>query len=149
MDGASRQTGAWVGLQLKSLTRERVEHAIRLNFPASNNEKEYEAILAGIDLAQSLSSEKLLICNDSQLVVRQVKGEYETLDQRIARYMGLVKQRLGSFMAWKLEHIPRDSKEMADSLAAMAASIPINETISLPIYIYYHPESSIATNQVR
>ena len=49
----------------KPPTRERVEQAKRLDFPASNNETEYEAILAGVDLAQSVSSEKLLIRNDS------------------------------------------------------------------------------------
>ena len=65
MDDASCHTGARVGLQLKALTRERVEQAIRLDFLASNNETEYEAILVGVDLAQSVSSEKLLICSDS------------------------------------------------------------------------------------
>ena len=50
---------------LKPPTRERVEQAIRLDFPASNNETEYEAILAGVDLAQSVSSEKILIRSDS------------------------------------------------------------------------------------
>ena len=64
MDGAPRQTGARVGLQLKAPIGERVEQAIRLDFLASNNETEYEAILAGIDLAQSVSSEKLLITLD-------------------------------------------------------------------------------------
>ena len=78
VDGSSRHTGVGVGLQLKALTGERVEQAIRLDFPASNNETEYEGILAGIDLAQSVSSEKLLIRSDSQLVVGQINGEYET-----------------------------------------------------------------------
>ena len=78
MDGASRQTGVRVGLQLNALTGERVEQAIRLDFPFSNNETEYEAILARIDLAQSLSSEKLLIRSDSRLVVGHVNKEYET-----------------------------------------------------------------------
>ena len=44
MDGASRQTGAGVGLQLKAPTGERVEQVIRLDLPASYNETEYEAI---------------------------------------------------------------------------------------------------------
>ena len=52
----------------------------------------------------------------------------------MARYMGLVKQRLENFVAWKLEHIPRNSNERADALAAIAASIPIKETVLLPIY---------------
>ena len=80
MDRASRQTGARVGLQLEALSRERVEHTIPLDFPVSNNEIEYEAIIARIDLAQSVSSEKLLIRSDSQLVVGQVNGEYKMRD---------------------------------------------------------------------
>ena len=69
MDGVSRQTGVGVGLQLKAPIGERIEQAIRLDFSASNNEIEYEAILARIDLVKSVSSEKLIIRNDSQLVV--------------------------------------------------------------------------------
>ena len=65
MDRSSRQTGAGIGLQLEALIEERVEHAIQLDFPVSNNEAEYEAIQAGIDLAQFVSSEKLLIFSDS------------------------------------------------------------------------------------
>ena len=62
------------------------------------------------------------------------------------KYVTLVKQRLGSFLAWKLEHIPKDCNEKADALAAMAASLPIIKTIFLPIY--YQPDSSIAIVQV-
>ena len=69
MDGASRKTGAGVVLQLKAPTGERIEQATRLDFPASNNEVEYEEILAGIDLAISVSLEKFIIQSDSQLVV--------------------------------------------------------------------------------
>ena len=99
MDGASLQKRAGVGLQLKAPTRERVEQARRLYFPASNNETEYEAILAVINLAKSVSSEKLIIRSDSQLIVGQVNGEYETQDQCMVWYASLVKQRLGRFMA--------------------------------------------------
>ena len=64
----------------------------------------------------------------------------------MARYMGLVKQRLGSFAAWKLEHIPRDSNERVDALAVVAVSILIKETVFLPIY--YQLASFIATDQI-
>ena len=78
VDGNSRHKGAGVGLQLKAPIGERVEQSIRLDFPSSNNEIEYEAILAEVDLSQFVSSEKILILSDSQLVVGQVNGEYET-----------------------------------------------------------------------
>ena len=46
VDGASRQTGAELGLQLKASIGEIIEQAIHLDFPVSNNEAEYEAIIA-------------------------------------------------------------------------------------------------------
>ena len=58
VDGASRQTRARVRLQLKAPIGERIEQGIRFDFPSSNNETEYEAILAGNDLATSISSKK-------------------------------------------------------------------------------------------
>ena len=99
MDGASRQMGAGVGLQFKASTEERIEQAIRLDFPASNNEAKYEVILVGIDLAIFVSLEKIIIPSDSQLVVGQVNRGYETRGKRMAKYVCLVKSRLKSFAA--------------------------------------------------
>ena len=64
----------------------------------------------------------------------------------MVKYVSRVKQRLRSFSVWKLEHIPRDSNEKADTLAFVAASLPITETIFL--LMYYQPVSSIASSQV-
>ena len=75
-----------------ALNGEMIEHAIRLDFPVSNNETEYEAILAGVDLVKPVSSEKFIIHSDFQLVVGQVNGEYKTRDQCMVRYICLVKQ---------------------------------------------------------
>ena len=80
MDGASRQIGVSIGLQLKSLGGDKIEQAIRLGFSASNNELEYEAILVEIELAVAISADKLIIRSDSQLVVGQVNAEYESRD---------------------------------------------------------------------
>ena len=62
------------------------------------------------------------------------------------KYASLVKQWLGSFAAWKLEHIPRNSNEKANALEVVASSIPIRETVLL--LVYYQPASSITTDQV-
>ena len=78
--GASRQTGAGIGLQLKSSGGDKIEQAIWLGFSTSNNELEYEAILDGIELAATLFSNELIIRSDSQLVVGQVNAEYESRD---------------------------------------------------------------------
>ena len=64
----------------------------------------------------------------------------------MTKYFSWVKQRLNNFLVWKLEHVPRDSNEKVDELASVAASLPITETIFLPIY--YQPISSISSPQV-
>ena len=56
VDGASRQTRFGIGLQLKSPVGEKIEQAIRLGFNTSNSESEYEAILARIELAATVST---------------------------------------------------------------------------------------------
>ena len=55
MDDASHKTRVGVGLQLKAPLRERKEKSIQLGFLASNNEIEYEEILVGVNLTESLS----------------------------------------------------------------------------------------------
>ena len=72
IDGASRQSGAGIGLQSRTPLGDKIEQSIRLEFGASNNESEYEAILVGLELVAALFSKRLLIWSGSQLVVGQV-----------------------------------------------------------------------------
>ena len=65
VDGASRQTGVGISLQLRSPSGDKLKQTIRLGFKASNNESKYEAILARIELAAAISTGKLLIQSDS------------------------------------------------------------------------------------
>ena len=64
----------------------------------------------------------------------------------MTKYVSRVKQCLGSFSVWKLEHVPRDYNDKADALAAMATSLLITKIIFLPIY--YQLFSLIAPSQV-
>ena len=70
MDGASRVSGFEVGLVLQSPTGELVEQTIRLSFPTSNNETEYEVVFAKLDLTLMLAATKLEIKSDSQLIIK-------------------------------------------------------------------------------
>ena len=103
-------------------------------------------MIADLELALAVGADSLSIRSDSQLVVGQVNAEFESRDPRMEKYASLVKHKLSTLLAWKLEHVPRDSNERADALAAVAASLPIKETIYLPIY--YQLGSSILRAQV-
>ena len=115
VDGASRQTGAGIGLQLTSPIGERIEQEIRLGFNATNNESEYEAMIARLELALAMGADSLSVQSNSQLVVRQVNAEFESKDPRMAKYASIVKQKLNTLSAWKLEHVPRDCNERVDA----------------------------------
>ncbi|CAL8164013.1 unnamed protein product [Prunus armeniaca] len=69
VDGSSNRQGSGAGLVLKTPDDTTIKYAICFQFRASNNEAEYEALLAGLRLAQSSGAERLIICSDSQLVV--------------------------------------------------------------------------------
>ena len=91
VDGASRQSGVDIGLQLTSHTGERIKQAVHLGFSASNNESEYEAMITGLELALAVGANSLLIRSDSQLVVGQVNAEFESREPRMEKYASLVK----------------------------------------------------------
>lgn len=73
VDGVSRSSGLRVDLLLESPTGKQLEQSICLEFPASNNETEYEVIMSGLSLAIALSVSKVKIHSDSQLVVGHMR----------------------------------------------------------------------------
>ena len=90
VDGSSSKQGSGTGICLKSPTREILEQSFRLEFHASNNEAEYEALIAGLRLAHGLKIRNIHAYCDSQLVSSQYSGEYEASDERMDAYLKLV-----------------------------------------------------------
>ena len=62
---SSNVKGSYVGVYLKTLTGEIIEQSFHLGFKASNNEAEYEAMIADLWLAKSISTKRLLMMSDS------------------------------------------------------------------------------------
>ena len=87
MDGASNQKGSGVGLVLMSLEKVVNEKSLRLNFSATNNEAEYEALLVGMAMVQRMGGKSIKLFSDSRLVVGQVRGEFEAKDERMQGYL--------------------------------------------------------------
>ena len=83
VDGASNRKGAGVGLVLTSSDMVTIEKSLRLGFPATNNEAEYEALLEGMAMVLRMGGKSIRLFSDSRLVVGQVKGEFEAKDERM------------------------------------------------------------------
>ena len=122
-----------------------MEQAIRLGFPTSNNEAEYEAIISGLDLDLALSVSKLRIYSDSQLVVRHMQEKYRVKDERMARYLTKVRDTLQRFNQWTIEKIPQTDNICADALVGIVASLPIKEAILLSIHVQTNPSITEAS----
>ena len=77
VDGASNARGFGAGIIMISPKGLRLEKSLRLGFQASNNEVEYEALIAGLRVSRKLGTEDVEIFSDSRLVVSQVKESFE------------------------------------------------------------------------
>ena len=135
VDKASKAFGSRVGLIQQSPTRELLEQAIQLSFSTSNNEAEYEAILAGLDLTLTLATTKLEIRSDSHLIVRQIQKDYEANDERMARYLTMVEDCLKMLNKWTVKRIPQMENLKADALVEIIVILPIREAVMLLIYL--------------
>ena len=83
VDEASNQKGSGVGLVLTSPKKVVIEKSLRLDFPVTNNETEYEALLEGMAMVQRMGGKPIKLFSDSRLVVGQVRGEFEAKDERM------------------------------------------------------------------
>ena len=97
MDGASSAMGAGAGIVIITPEGIRLEHSFRLGFKASNNEAEYEALIAGLKTALDLGARDVEVYSDSRLVVNQVQGSFEVRDSQMKKYLKVVKQIMAKF----------------------------------------------------
>ena len=98
-----------------------VECTVRLDFPTTNNEAEYEALIAGLDLAKSVGAMSVVIYCDSQFITNQKNGDYECKGESMKSYLDQVKRRVDDLKA-KIIQIPKGENEQADRLAKAASA---------------------------
>ncbi|XP_073067283.1 uncharacterized protein [Primulina eburnea] len=123
VDGASSLAGCGVGVVIISPLGEKIKLASRIDSRVTNNEAEYEAVLAGIRAAREVNASRIILYSDSQLITQQIKGVYEAKEDRMVKYLQLIKARAEVFTDWNIEQIPREENSEADTLAKMAASL--------------------------
>ena len=124
MDGSSNMSDAGVGLILVNPDGIVVEYALRFKFPTINNGAEYEALIAGIKVAKELEVDRLQAYSDSQLVVRQVSGNYKAQEDSMARYLERVREIIPTFGSFNIRQIPRLKNARADLLSKLATLAP-------------------------
>ena len=93
-NGSSNQRAEGGGVVLQSLEGDIVECTIRLQFPTTNNEAEYEAVLLGLDLAKAARASFVVIHCDSQVVDVHINEDYKAKGEQMKEYLSMVKGRV-------------------------------------------------------
>ena len=83
---------------------------IRPDYPTTNNEVEYEVLVAGLDLAKAAGAENIIVHCDSQVVTSQINGDYECKNDRMKRYLEEVKYQINNLEVEFIQ-IPREENE--------------------------------------
>lgn len=89
-------------------------HSYKLNFHCTNNIVEYEVLLLGLELLKKLCAKIIVVHGDSELIVRQIKGEYAAKHPRLRAYRNVVLDFLGTFKEYDLVVIPKNNNVLAN-----------------------------------
>ncbi|MFL9629270.1 reverse transcriptase-like protein, partial [Aeromonas jandaei] len=79
----------------------------------TNNRAEYEALIRGLEVARDYGFEEIEIRGDSQLVVKQVRGEWDANDPGMKERRVRVHELLSAVSDWAITHVPRELNERA------------------------------------
>ncbi|GKB05646.1 reverse transcriptase domain-containing protein, partial [Tanacetum coccineum] len=121
-DGLSCIDGSGTGLILTSPDGAEFTYALRFQFIASNNEAEYEALLAGLRIAAQMGVRNVQVSVDSKLVANQVLGTHIAKEENMIKYLEKVKTLVSGFTSFSIIQVPRSHNKKADALSKIAST---------------------------
>ncbi|XP_052287276.1 uncharacterized protein LOC127898826 [Citrus sinensis] len=139
VDGSSGERGSGAGIVLEGPEGEEISYAVKLEFAATNNQAEYEALIAGLELARAVKADRVKIRTDSQLVANHVSERFQPREEKMEQYLRIVRQMMGKFEAVEVIQIPREQNSRADILARMAAVADPKMPKSVPLEVKSRP----------
>jgi ribonuclease HI len=125
-DGASRGNPgpASIAFTIKDERGKRISQDSRTIGVTTNNQAEYQAIIAALEEARKLGAEQVIVESDSELVVKQITGEYRVKKASLRPLYQQVGRIASQFNHFSIRHIPRDKNTEADRLANRAFRKP-------------------------
>ncbi|GJV66891.1 reverse transcriptase domain-containing protein [Tanacetum coccineum] len=112
--------GSGAGLVLIGPSGLEYTYALRLTFVSTNNEAEYEALLAGLRIARKMKVSGIEVKVDSKLVANQINGTYEATKESMIKYLTKAKELISEFKTFSIKNIPREDNQNANILSKLA-----------------------------
>jgi ribonuclease HI len=118
VDGGARGNPgpAGVGVVLTDDAGAELDRANAYIGETTNNVAEYRALLLGLDRARALGVRDLEVVNDSELIAKQVTGEYKVKNEQLRMLHTQARDALSGFEQWSIRSVPRAKNEVADAL---------------------------------
>jgi len=122
VDGSSNSRSCGAGVVLEGPGEIVIEQALKFEFKASNNQAEYEAIIADLHLAIELEITNLTCKSDSRLVIGHLTEEYKVRETSLQQYFHFVKNLLSRFKEISFQHVWRENNTRANALSRLATA---------------------------
>lgn len=84
---------------------------------ATNNQAEYRALIRALEMVERYGFDEVEIRGDSELIVEQVRGNWDANDPTLREFRVEVHELLAGFDSWSISHVPREVNDRADDLA--------------------------------
>jgi ribonuclease HI len=125
-DGAARGNPgpAAIGVDIRDESGHTVAGISRRLGITTNNQAEYLAVIAGLEKAISLGARRVTIKSDSELVVKQLNGQYKIKNAALRPLYQEIVRLIGSLESFSITSIPREQNSAADALANKALDNP-------------------------
>ncbi|GJR78611.1 reverse transcriptase domain-containing protein [Tanacetum coccineum] len=121
-DSLSCVDGCEAGVILMNPEGIEFAYALRFQFKATNNEAEYEALIAGLWIAKKMGVQNLQVNVDSKLVVNQVNETYIAKETDMVKYLEKVKTLAKAFWEFSINQVSRKENKKADALSKMTST---------------------------
>jgi ribonuclease HI len=97
-------------------------YALQLLSPASNNATEYEALIHGLSIAVSLGIKKLMVYDNSLVVISQINKNWDFSTDSMGKYCAAVRKLEDKFEGLEFHHVERDRNATVDALSKLGSS---------------------------
>ncbi|GAV58100.1 RVT_3 domain-containing protein [Cephalotus follicularis] len=144
VDGSSCLTDSGAGLVLISPDGWTLEYALRFKFKATNNEAEWEALIAGLTIAKHLEVQRIEASSDSQLVVGLANGEYEAREELMIKYLAHFQGLKSAFEDLRIVKVPRAENVRAAQLSKLATAEELDKSQTVLVDYLERPTISQA-----
>jgi ribonuclease HI len=132
-DGSLKLGGEGAGDLFVSPLGEYLKYVLKILWPTTNNEAEYEALLHRPHLAASLGIKRLLVYGESSMVIDQLNKEWDCTKETMDAYCAKVRKLKKYFHGLEFHHVVRDLNVVADVLAKRGS-----DRVEVPGRVFIH-----------